>query len=72
MFLYEEVVLFCKNKKWNYSYKITIIINICNKLCEIPFYINNIIVVTDDNGEYFKYKKYQYIFFFFFFFPGGG
>ena len=25
-------------------YKITFIINLCNKLCEIPFYINNIIV----------------------------
>ena len=39
--------------------KITIIINLCNKLCEILFYINNIIVDIDDNGEQLKYKKYQ-------------
>ena len=38
---------------------ITIIINLCNKLCKIPFYINKIIVNIDDNGEQFKYKKYQ-------------
>ena len=39
--------------------KITIIINLCNKLCEITFYINNIIVGID-NMEQFKYKKYQW------------
>ena len=39
-------------------WKITIIINLCNKLCKIPFYNNNIVIDSNDDEEQFKYKKY--------------